>query len=327
MIKAKELIKISLMIIAMFVVFHGSVLAYEIQDLTNVENANDFVLGPDKIETSLDPGGNYTTKLMITNRLGKEMSFKIQLEDFKGSRDPEETTVLLGEEKGPYSLKDYIKPEATEFTLKHGQRMVLPVTISIPQDAEPGGLYGVILVSTNPPRAIGQTEKDQATGQMNIISRLGTLVFVRVNGDVKEDGRLTEIKAGKQNQKFYEQGPITFSLYYENNGNVSVNPYGILEIKNILGKKIDEVEVKPFFAMPDSLRLREVKWNKEMLFGRYTVTAQINRGYENIIDTKSVTIWVIPWKIVAVGIVGLALIIWFLKWIFGHFEFRKKKSL
>ncbi len=323
----KEIKKILLIVAIFSVISINAVLAYEIQDLTNIENANDFVLGPGKIELNLSPGEKTTQTFTITNRLGKEMNFKVGVEDFKGSRDPEQVTVLMGEEKGPYSLKDYIKPEITEFILKHGQRMVLPVEIDIPQDAEPGGLYGAVLISTNPPQNLPQTQKDQAQTQMNIITRLGTLVFVKVEGDVKEDGFLKELRAGKNSQVFYEQGPVIFDLYYENNGNVSLNPYGIIEIKNILGKKIDEVEVKPFFAMPDSLRLREVKWEKGMLFGRYTATAFINRGYQNIIDTKETTIWIIPWKIVVGVITGLVLIIWFFKWIFGHFEFRKKTSI
>jgi len=324
----KKEIKKILLISAIFSgIIINAALAYEIQDLTNVEINNDFVLGPGKIELTLAPGAKVIKEFTITNRLGKDMDFKVGVEDFKGSRDPEQVTVLMGEEKGPYSLRDYIKPEITQFTLKHGQRMVLPVQISIPQDAEPGGLYGAVLISTNPPQNLPQTEKDAAQTQMNIISRLGTLVFVRVEGDVKEEGLFKEIKTGKTDQKLYEKGPITFDLYYENNGNISLNPYGIIEIKNVLGKKIDEVEVKPFFAMPDSLRLREVRWDKTMLFGRYTATASINRGYQDIIDVKETAFWIIPWKIVAAGIVGLVLIIWFFKWVFGHFEFRKKKSL
>jgi len=298
--------------------------AYEIQDLTGVEEKGDFVLGPGKTELWLDPGEKTTGQLLITNRLGRTMDFKISIEDFKGSRDPAETTILLGEEKGPYSLKDYLHPEITEFTLKHGQRMVLSVEISIPKDAEPGGLYGSVLISTSPPRAELEVEKEMARGQMQLISRLGCLYFIRVKGEVIEDGFLKELKMKEAVKKFYEKGPISFELFFENNGNVHLNPYGGIEIYNLLGKKIDEIEVEPYFAMPDSLRLREVKWQKGLLFGRYTALASINRGYGDIIDQKSINFWVIPWKIILAGLVGLYLIIWFFKWIVSHLEIRKK---
>jgi hypothetical protein len=312
-----------LLVLVFFSIDPTAVLAYEIQDLTGVEEKKDFVLGPGKTELWLSPGEKTTDQLLITNRLGREMSFKVEIEDFKGSRDPEETTVLLGEEKGPYSLKDLLHPEVTEFTLKHGQRMVLPVEISIPEDAEPGGLYGSILIATSSSPQGSETEEETVKGQMQLISRLGCLYFIRVKGEVIEDGFLKELRTGTA-KKFYEKGPISFELLFENNGNVHLMPYGGIEIFNILGKKVDEVEIEPYFALPDSLRLREVNWQKEFLFGRYTALASVNRGYQDIVDQKSITFWVIPWKIVLAGLIGLFLVIWFFRWLFSKFEIKLK---
>jgi hypothetical protein len=313
-----------LLVLVFFSIGPTVVLAYEVQDLTGVEEEGDFVLGPGKTELWLSPGEKTTDQLLITNRLGREMNFRVEIEDFKGSRDPEETTVLLGEEKGPYSLKDFLHPEITEFTLKHGQRMVLPVVISIPEDAEPGGLYGSILIATSPPRQGLGIEEEAVKGQMQLISRLGCLYFIRVKGEVTEDGFLKEFRTGAT-EKFYEKGPISFELFFENNGNVHLMPYGGIEIFNILGKKVDEIEIEPYFALPDSLRLREVSWQKEFLFGRYTALASVNRGYQDIIDQKSITFWVIPWKIILAGLVGLFLVIWFFRWLFSKFEIKKKE--
>ena len=84
--------------------------------------------------------------------------------------------------------------------------------------------------------------------------------------------------------------------------------------------------MEPFFAMPDSVRKREVKWDREWLFGRYTAFAGLNRGYQNIVDQKSLTFWIIPWKLIISGFVVLFLIIWFFKWVLGNFEFKKKTT-
>jgi len=300
------------------------VLAYQIEDLTDVPVANDFVLGVGKIELWLDPGEKYTRELYITNRIGETMDFKVEIEDFKGSRDPKEAVILLGEEKGPYSLKDYLTPEITEFTLSHGQRMILPVEISIPPDAEPGGLYGSILVSAHPILTPAEVEELKAKGQIKLVSRLSSLFFIRVKGEAKEDGLLKDFKIEK---KYYEKGPIPFQILFENNGNVHLAPYGVIEIYNILGKKVDEIELDTWFALPDSLRLREVKWERGLLFGKYTALTSINRGYQDIIDQKAVEFWVIPWKIILAGILAIGLIVWFLIWIAGHFEIRKKSPM
>lgn len=311
-------------IIGLFFSFRAPLaLAYKIEDLTDVPVENDFVLAAGKVELWMDPGDKYTKETMITNRLGQTMDFKVEVSDFKGSRNPEETVVYLEGEKGPYSLKDYIKPEITEFTLTHGQRMILPVEVSIPSDATPGGLYGAILVSSHPSLTPAQIEKEKAKGQIQLVSRLASLFFIRVRGDVIEDGFFKELKT---NKKYYEKGPIPFELLFENNGNVHLLPYGIIEIYNVSNKKVDEIELNPWFILPDSLRSREANWEKGFLFGKYKALASVNRGYQDIIDQKSVEFWVIPWKIILAGLAGLFLIVWFFVWVASHFEIRKKAT-
>lgn len=306
--------------------FVSNALAYQIEDIDipmPVEGERgDFVLGPGKTELWVEPGDKFTKYLYITSRLGKTMEFRIEIEDFVGSYDPETTVQFLGEEKSPFSLKDYLKPEITEFTLEHGQRISLPVEVSIPEDMEPGGLYGTVLISASSPSVGPGAGEGEAQTQMRIITRLATLFFIRVKGDVLEEGFLKDFITPK---KIYEKGPVNFQVLFENTGNVHLSPYGLIEIKNLLGSKIDEIGLDAWFAMPLSLRLRETKWEKGLLFGRYAATAKINRGYQDIIDEKTIYFWVIPWKIIGTGFIFLVIIIWFLKWVFGHFEIRRKR--
>jgi len=297
-----------------------TVSAYQFQTLSDTKVEGDIILGPTKTEFFLDPGETATKEIMITNRTGQTLRFQIEIEDFVGSRDPSQSIVLLGDQKGPYSLKDWLVPEIKEFTLEHGQRIYLPIKISIPQDAEPGGRYGAVFAAALPPDPMTEEQKEAAKGQVGIVSRAGSLFFVKVKGDVTEEGYLKSLST----KNYYEKGPINFQLLFENNGSIHLVPYGIIEIFNILGKKIDEIEIDPYFAMPDSLRLREISWDKDLLFGKYTALASINRGYQDIIDQKQIEFWVIPWKIVLTGIFGLFLLIFLLKLLFAKFEIRKK---
>lgn len=324
--KLNYLIILGLMVLALGF-FVSDALAYQIEDRNIPKPAEgergDFVLGPGKTELWMDPGDKSFQNLHITNRLGKTMEFRIEIEDFIGTYDPEETVKLLGEERSPYSLKDYLKPEITEFILEHGQRINLPIEISIPEDMEPGGLYGAVLVSASSPSVGPGAGEGEAQTQIKVITRLATLFFMRIKGDVLEEGFLKDFITPKN---FYEKGPINFQVLFENTGNVHLSPYGLIEIKNLLGKKIDEIGLDAWFAMPDSLRLRETKWEKGLLFGRYTATAKINRGYQDIIDEKAIYFWVIPWKIIGAGFIILVIIVWLLKWIFSHFEIRRKAA-
>lgn len=293
--------------------------AYQ-SEMIDVSNATskDFVIGPGKKEVTLKPGERAVVPVQVTNRMGENRTFKIEIEDFTGSVDPQQTVVLLGDDRGPYSLKDYISVPEMVFDLKNGERATIPVTIMLPTDAQPGGLYGSVLVSTVSRAADSATNSGSA-----VVSRIGTLFFINVPGEVKRDGRLTVFDT-VSGARFFGSGPIDFRLLYSNDGSVNVNPYGEIRIKNMIGEEVGLVEVEPWFAMPSSLRLREVSWNREFLFGRYTATAEINRGYDNIIDTLSFSFWVIPSKILAGLVVGCFVLVFAIRFIVTRFEFKRK---
>ena len=297
--------------------------AYIIEEL-NFKNEGDIVVGPGKTEVWLAPGDSFSKEILISNRAGADKLFKIEVEDFQGSSDPDQTLEFLADKNGPYSLKNYVKPEVTEIILRHGQRLRLPVAISIPSNAEPGGLYGAVMVSaSNIGEDLDSSESGKAGTEMKIVTRVASLFFVRIKGDVFEEGNLQEFKTTKN---FYEKGPVTFSILSKNTGNVHLSPYGTITVKNVLGETIDSIEIDPWFVMPDSSRTREMKWNKEILFGRYTAEMSMNRGYKDIVDAKTLSFWVIPWKFVSIILIGIILIVWFFVWIASHFELKKKET-
>ena len=312
-----------LFLLTLFLFGAGIAYAYEIEVLPNTSEVGDFVVGPGKTEVELSPGGSAVVNIIVTNRTGGERVFDLVVEDFTGSRNINETVKFLGSNRGPYSLKDFLSFDESTFVLQHGERATIPVTISIPFDEAPGGRYGSVLVTntTKPSPNLQNT-----AGRSPIIARIGTLFFVRIPGDVVEDGELVEFTTANNQKYFTDDEPIVFRLLYENNGSVYLNPYGEIVVTNMFGNEIGRVEVDPWFALPDSLRLREVTWNKKFTAGRYTATAFINRGYDDIIDEISTTYWVIPWKY-ALGIfIVLVFLIWIIRFIGSRFEFRRKTS-
>lgn len=300
-------------------------LAFQLETIEDTPVKGDFILGPGKVDLLLEPGEKTTQQVTVTNRLGKDMNFKVEVEDFSGSYDTDQTVKLFGEADGPYSMKDYIEPETMEFSLKHGERIVLPVQINIPEDSQPGGLYASVLISTVPDDSEGEMNQ----GQAKIISRLGTLYFVRVAGEVVESGRLQDFKVADPKNGFYEQGPIPFEVYFENEGNVHMTPSGKIEIKNLLGRRVGEVSIEKYFSMPNSLRKIIVNWDNKVLIGRYTATLTLDKNYQqkpNESETMEVSFWVIPWKIL-LGVLVAILIFWrLIKYVRGRFKFEIKKK-
>jgi hypothetical protein len=284
----------------------------------------DFVVGPGKVDLTLKPGETKIVQMTVTNRTGERRIFNLTTEDAAGSTDVNTPIVLLGNDRGPYSLKDYLSVPHKRFELGQNQRARIPVAISIPADAEPGGLYGSVLVDTVAIEA-DSGETTDTVPQSAIIARIGTLFFITVPGEVEKDGKLKDFGTIPQ-KSFFQSGPIKFGVYYENNGPIHLAPYGEIRITNMLGDEVDFVQLEPWFVLPQSQRLREVSWNREFLFGRYKATAQVNRSYDDIVDSMSFTFWVLPWKIVLAAFGAVFVVVFSFRALFRTFEFKRKSK-
>ncbi len=282
----------------------------------------DFVVGPGKVEIELEPGESKTVEMTITNRMGDTRAFQLAVEDAAGGRSADQAVVLLGSDRGPYTVRDYVHFPITRFELDHMERVRVPVTVTLPADAEPGGRYGSVLVSTVSRKADTGGENGAAPSSA-IISRIGTLFFITTPGDVAKSGELKSFSTIPSTKLFWN-GPINFAILFENTGSIHLNPYGHISISNMLGDEVGFVELDPWFALPQSLRTREISWTRELLIGRYTATAFINRGYDNVIDEATVTFWVIPWKMLLLVLSGLFVFFLLLRLFFSKFEFKRK---
>ncbi len=285
----------------------------------NDVDLGDFVVGPGKVEVTVKPGETVTQMMTVTNRIADNKTFTLTVEDMSGSADPSSAVVLLGDKNGPYTLRNNISFAGKEFTLALGERAQIPVTITMPLDSEPGGYYGAVLVST----IQKNEEEDSAIANSPIIARIGTLFFITVPGAIEQSGQVTDFST-IPDKWFYTKGPINVGILFENTGSKHLNPYGEIKVQNIFGEEVGFVEIEPWFVLPKSLRLREIVWDREVLLGRYTITAAINRGYEDIVDEKVITIWVLPWQFLASIFLGVLVLISLIKFIGSRFEFKRK---
>lgn len=278
----------------------------------------DFVVGPGKVEVVVHPGETVIKEVTVTNRIDENRRFEFFIEDMSGTADGAEAVVLLGDQDGPYSLKDFVSVPTPTVTLDLGERARVPVRITMPPNAEPGGYYGAVLVSTIQDDSRGS----DSIAKSPIVARIGTLFFITVPGAAETGGELVKFST-INDQRWFAKGPLTFGITYENTGSVHQNPYGEIRITNMLGAEVGFVELDPWFVLPKSLRTREVTWNKEFLLGRYQVTAHINRG-DDTLDTATTVVWVIPWQILGAVFGVLFVIIFVVRWFFSSFEFKRK---
>ena len=289
----------------------------------NVNAQNDFVVEPGKTEIIINPGETVTKNITITNRIGRSVNFKLTTEDLMGTDDSQQPLALLGDDRSPYSLKDFITPEITNFSLSFGERIVIPVKISVPLNAEPRGYYGALVVANDPEKLEGGNAKE-AEGKTRIVSRIGSIFLVKIKGEGKEEGSLQGFKIIGPHKVFYEKRPEGFEIAFKNTGNVHLVPFGTISIKNIFGRTVKDLPVNAYFALPDATRYREVLWEQGFGFGRYTANLSLYKGYGTEYADSRLAFWIIPWKILLVALVVIVLIVTVVYYIATRFELRRK---
>ena len=191
--------------------------------------------------------------------------------------------------------------------MENGKKAIISVKIKIPPDSEQKGFYGAVLIAA---KKIGGNEDVAA----KVVSRLGTLFFVKVGSGSFEDGAVKSFCV-KEGAVFLDKTPVELEILFENKGNVHLTPYGEIEIFNIFGGSVGVEKIDPWFVLPDSLRARYVKWDGAGLFtiGRYEARLKLAKGYGDLADEKNYVFWIIPWKIIVIVLVVLFGIIFVIK--------------
>lgn len=193
-----------------------------------------------------------------------------------------------------YSLARWVTTDPEEFNLAPKEEKFVKFTINVPENAEPGGHYGVVIAGAKViagPGAVGTA----------VIPRVGSLVLLTVPGEMIEALVVENFTA----PRYSEYGPIPFKVRFENTGTVHVRPVALITIVDFFGKKVGEVQLPQNNVLPDAIRAFEVSWEKKWLFGgRYTATLSGTYGGENIpLSPVVITFWAFPWK-VGIGILA-----------------------
>lgn len=266
-------------------------------------------ISPALVELNGDKGKDYTINLSVTNVTENELIFDSMVNDF-GSKDESGSpgVILNSDTENPLSIKTWVN-DIPEFTLKAGEKRKLTATVSIPGDAIPGGHYGVIRFSGRNPAA--------GTDNVNLTASAGTLILIRVSGDVIEKLELPTFEAtrdGKAGASF-EVGLLTFVTRFENKGTVHVKPVGQIEIKDMFGNKFDVLPLNTAGGnvLPGSIRRFEAASDKPFLFGKYTADLTVSYGTTGGAIVQSISFWVIPYKLILIGLVGLITVIYILR--------------
>jgi hypothetical protein len=275
---------------------------------------NSVIVRPAKAEVTLSAGEERRVTFTVSNGTGEPLRARVSFEDIAANEQGsaiDDSVRLLGEAMGVHSLKDTLLVTQSSFELQTGMEISVPVTIRIPKGVEPGGRYGSVVFHFS---KLADAENPEAN--ISLEGRIATLLYVRISGDVLEEGKLAAFglfNNAKTTKSPTILDPLRMQVAYQNTGSVHLNPYGRITVRSIFGNT-HILTIDPWAVLPGATRMREIDMTEALIPGFYTAHLELNRGYKDIVDEQTVTFFVVPspsgWVIFSLFFVFL---IWLLR--------------
>ncbi|MBI4122447.1 MAG: hypothetical protein HY462_00450 [Parcubacteria group bacterium] len=325
--------------------------------------AASITVSPPKFEFEVEKGGTVHGAIAITNGDSAPLVLLPSVADFTAQGEAGEPAFVQGSEASSFSLASWIVLPAEAITVPAGEKLEVPFTVRIPENAEAGGHFGTIFFSP-------VTEQ---SGTIAVEQKVGVLLLVRVAGEVLEQGEVTafgaypfgteaDLVALREPKSVFSNFPLTFAVRFTNTGNVHVKPQGTITLKNMfgttlsrVGEEITQTETGAYTGtklvdylpindrggnvLPQSSRVFTASWRgygspalneageRELAWrgiGFGRYTAELDVAFgDNKLPKQSVSFWIIPWMIILPVLAGLALLIVLIKF----FRTRSREKL
>jgi hypothetical protein len=279
--------------------------------------AHATTLSPTRLELDADPGKRIQSTIKIYNDEKISRTYYLSAATFETKDETGEPEFVPGT-SGLVSWLSF----ANSIEVGAQESREVPVSISVPANAEPGGYFAAVFASVVPP-----SERD--SGTVAVQTDTGVLILFRVNGQFPTDDSILEFDT-KNKQHWFANLPIEFYFRFQNSGADRAQPLGDILIKNIFGNltKIVTANKGAGNVLPKSVRKFDSAWVtnggdevekhtgvveypkftgfwshvqyewKNFAFGRYhaelnvTVNNDSSRSH-----AKDFAFWIVPWHL------------------------------
>ncbi len=268
-----------------------------------------LTISPARVEISADPGTTVTGVLTLMNEEGYEKVYYSSSQNFEAQG--ESGTPAFTTSNDGLASWIHLSPSIT-FSKGKGQEMKVPFSITVPKDADPGGYFAAIFFSTIP---------TAGKGDVSVGAKIGSLVLLHVNGNIKQDARILGFSTS-DNSFFYTALPISFSYRFNNNGGDRINPTGSITIRNTVWLTTTKLAANPTQGnvLPGSVRKFTVTWGDNsanvptnffsavkyewdnFAMGFYSANLSLTYGADGSAKATK-WIFVFPWQLIIVMII------------------------
>ncbi len=318
--------------------------------LTAPAHAANITVSPPKFEfDAVEKGGRITGTITITNGDAEPLVLIPSVADFTAQGEAGKPAFIEGDDTSAFSLSSWITLPAEAITVPANEKLEVPFSVTVPENAEAGGHFGTIFFSP----------VVQAEGNIAVQQKVGVLLLVRVSGEVRETGEVSIFKSypadidaetvhEAKSRLFFSEFPVTLAVRFTNTGNVHIKPVGTITLKNTFGNELarvgEETTVTDNGAitgsklvdylpvndrqgnvLPNSSRVFLSSWqgygslvlneqgDREIDWrgtGFGRYTATLSLSYgDTTLPAQTIHFWIIPWMIILPSLAGLIILI------------------
>lgn len=276
------------------------------------------------LEIEAEPGEIQNGIVKLFNETDEDLLLISSIEPFSAGDETGQPIFLVPEIKDEYL--NWFEIELDSILLRPKQVVIVPFSIDVPANAVPGGYYSAIFWQE-------VIDAPEGISPIGVSGKVGTLIFLKVKGDILEKGEVVEFSAFGQKKYFFEL-PISFITRFENSGNIHLKPTGQIKIKGMFGQEeIIEINSGLRNVMPNSIRRFDVFWGESLggnflgnfwqglkqdfshfAFGRYKATLSLTYGFENPIEvSQEISFWLISYRMIIALVVIIFVLLILLK--------------
>ncbi|HXK38064.1 MAG TPA: hypothetical protein VJ579_03275 [Candidatus Paceibacterota bacterium] len=248
---------------------------------------------PAQVEQKIDPGTVKTFTMSVTNNDNSQQTFYPVVRNVTGVNDQNQPLFEKTDNGQPHDLTLWLQFDKSPITVAPKQTASILVTAEIPKDASPGSHIAGFFFSDKP---IIQTNILGASVGFDV----GAIVHFQISGDSVTKANVRHFST---DHSIYGKPPIDFSVAIENEGNTLVRPIGMIDITNMMGRKVASLPVNDTGAgvFPKTTREWKATWApNEVVFGKFTALVALAVETEQGTDTliRQVVFWVLPTNII-----------------------------
>lgn len=284
-------------------------------------------VSPSPLVETIKPGVTSTFDLQIRNTNSRSQVLKMGLRSFTvGAQSGE---VKLGT-SAPADVSKFVTFSDPTFTVQAGQIFTQHVVIATPSTAGFTYSFAINISQQNPPKA--QQGSSAIRGSVAVF----TLLSVDRPGAVRKL-ELSQLSATKH---VYEYLPANIAVTFKNTGNTLVQPKGTIFIQRNSKDKTSlaaiQLNKSGGYILPGSRRVLTTAWSDgfphykpegtdpakqslswsggdftKLRFGHYVakLVAVYDDGEHDVPISAEIGFWIIPWRIILVGLFILLIII------------------